>query len=177
LKLRLKLPAAIPFLSHKIPRVTAGVNQWMRFVDITLLSLFPFGAQGCRSPARESRFLRMKKNIALIPSRFIFREVPMKLAAMETSQNATSRWPSDNGLRNVGKVMNQWERWFWRSEMKVMCRHYLSKQQLSNRSGKQKALCAHPFSVQYLGVGIVGRPVSCEGDRDNCYIPRGKRIV
>jgi len=71
------------------------------------------------------------------------------------------------------KGINQWERWFWRSKIKVKCGHYHSKLIPSKRSPKEKAFCAHPNSLH----NMEGVPAGCEGDKGKCDIPPGKRIV
>lgn len=73
------------------------------------------------------------------------------------------------------KGMNEWERWFWRSEMKVKCTYYRPKQQPSKRLSKGQVLCIHPHSLQIPGADE--KPASCEGDRDKCDIPKGKRFL
>jgi hypothetical protein len=66
------------------------------------------------------------------------------------------------------KGINQWERWFWRSKIKVKCGHYYSK-----RSPREKAFCAHTNSLHKME----RVPAVCEGDKWKCDIPLEKTII
>jgi hypothetical protein len=97
----------------------------------------------------------------------------MGLFRVVTLRSATSPRQRDSETYGMEKGINQWERWFWRSEIKVKCGHYHSKLILSKRSPKGKAFCDHPNFLH----NMKGVPVVCEGDKWRCDIPLGKRIV